>query len=169
MLPFPQKFDQNEWCIVISIVISYAIILFLPKRFPLSITILIMLFGTTVARISDYLLAISKLDLYTVMDTEKYELFDLITYILYAPFAYIFVYVYDKYNIKGYWVLLYLLICSIGATFYEHLNKVLHVFNYHDWKLIYSQSVYLFVQCIALLFFHLIRKLHRNLGTQTNR
>lgn len=166
MLTFPQKMDQNEWCVIIAIFISYAIILFLPRRFPFSITILIMLFGTTVARISDYLLAVSKLDLYTVMDSEKYELFDLIIYILYAPFAYIFVYVYDKYNIKGYWVLFYILICTLGATIYEHINKVFHVFTYHGWKLLYSLSVYLFVQCIALLYFHLIRKLHHRTASQ---
>lgn len=158
MMPLPQKFDQNEWFLIISILISYSIILFLPRRFPLGITILLMFFGSVVARLSDHFLASPKLDLYNLMDTPNYDLFDLVTYLLYAPFSYLFIYFYDKWKVKGLWNLLYILLCTAAGTLYEWVCKVFHLFTYKGWHLSYSFTIYLIVQCLALLFYHLVKR-----------
>jgi hypothetical protein len=92
------------------------------------------------------------------MDTPKYNFFDLLTYFLYAPFAYLFVYFYDKWKIKGCWITLYLFLCTSGGTLFEWVNKVFHVFTYKGWKLTFSFSVYLVTQCVALLFYHWIQR-----------
>jgi hypothetical protein len=157
-MPLPQKFDQNEWCLIVCILVSYTSILLLPRRFPFRLTVLLMLFGPTVARLSDHLLASPKLDLYNLMDTPKYDLFDFFTYLLYAPFSYLFIYFYEKWKIKGYWIVLYIFLCTCGGTLFEWVNKLFHVFTYKGWELSFSFSVYLVTQCFALLFYHWIKQ-----------
>ncbi|MGG3466179.1 hypothetical protein ABES02_01125 [Neobacillus pocheonensis] len=161
MMPLPEKFDENEWFLIGCVVVSYLVLFFLPKRFPRSTTILFLLIGTTIARLSDHFLASPKLDLYNIMDTPNYDFFDLITYFLYAPFSYLFVYFYDRWKIKGYWILVYLLLCTSGGTLFEWVNKEFGVFTYKGWRLSYSFSVYLAVQCFVLLFFHLVVRQNR--------
>lgn len=161
MLPLPHKFDQNEWFILGSIIVAYSIIFFLPKRFPTSLSIILLLYGPTVARISDHLLATAKLDYYRVMDLAKFEFFDLVTYLLYAPFSYLFLYIYDRLKLEGFWILFYIFCCTLAATFFEYINNVLHVFSYNGWKLFYSLSVYLFIQCLTIVFYKYTKQLYK--------
>jgi hypothetical protein len=154
----PLKFDQNEWFLLACILVTYTVIFLLPRRFPFALTVLLFLFGPIVARLCDHLLASPKLDLYNLMDTPQYDLFDLFTYLLYAPFSYLFVYFYDKWKIKGYWLIVYIFLCSAGGTLFEWINKLFHVFTYKGWELCFSFSVYLVTQCFALLFYHWINR-----------
>ncbi|WP_223593924.1 hypothetical protein [Neobacillus bataviensis] len=158
MLPLPEKFDENEWFLLLCVGLSYLVVFLLPRRFPRSLSVLFLLTGTTIARLSDHLLASPKLDLYNIMDTPNYDLFDLITYFLYAPFSYLFLYFYDKWNIRGYWILLYLVLSTAGGTLFEWINQEFGVFTYKGWQLSYSFSVYLAIQCLVLLFFHWVMR-----------
>lgn len=159
-MKLPQNFDQNEWFLIVWLIISFAVVFLLPKRFPLSITILIMLLSSTVARLSDHLLSSPNLDLYDVMDAPTYEIFDLLSYVLYPPFAYLFVYIFDKLNIRGFWIVTYIVIGSLGGIMYEWLSAYFNVFNYKGWHLRYSFSVYLISQTFTLLFFRYIKRTH---------
>lgn len=157
-MPLPENFDQNEWFVLISLLISYAVVFFLPKRFPVSIAVIIMLFALNVARLFDHLLSTPHLELYTMMDTGKYELFDLLLYLLYPPFAYLFVYLFDRLRVRGYWIVFYLVVSSGFGTFFEWINVKFHVFQYFGWKLPYSFTVYLVTQTLTLLLFEFLRK-----------
>lgn len=157
-MPLPKSFDQNELFLIITLSITITFMSILPRRFPLSISILLCMFASTVARICDHILAGQTLDLYDVMDTNKYELFDFISYFLYIPFAYFFVYFYDKWKIKGFYLFLYIVICSIGGVAFEWLSHYFHVIEYKWWKLYYSLPVYLIVQPATLIFYEFINK-----------
>ncbi len=159
-MKLPQHFDQNEWFILFWLVLTFLIVLLLPKRFPLSITILMMLFSSTVARLSDHLLSATA-DLYDVMDAPTYELFDLFTYALYAPFGYLLVYFFEKLTIRGLWIAVYIVIGSIGGTLFEWLALYFHVFTYKGWHLSFSFGVYLLSQIITLLFFNYIKSVQQ--------
>lgn len=161
MMPFPEKFDQNEWYVIIALLFSFVLIYLFPKRIPLSITILIMIFSLTIARIADHLLSSPNFDLYSMMDSGKYELFDLILYILYAPFGYFFVYIYEELNIKGYWTIIYIFLWSIFGSFFEWVSVTFEVFVYKDWELKYSFTVYVFTQALTLLLYAFLRKQHK--------
>lgn len=149
----PQKFDHNEWFVIFVILLSYLVILPLSKRLTKSIMILVMLFSTTVARLCDHLLSSPKLDFYDLMDAPTYELFDLFTYLLYPPFAFLFVYIFKRLSIRGFWIVLYILLWSVGGTLFKNLTVIFDIFNYKDWKAVYSFTVYLIVQSLTLLFF----------------
>lgn len=158
LLPFPKELGENEWFLIVALVVFSMTILFLPKRFPISLTILIMVFSSVVARVSDHILAGTNLDLYDVMDSGKYDFFDIISYLLYPPFAYLFVYFYFSWRISGLAISLYILLWSIGGVAFESLAVYFKVFTYKGWSLKYSFLLYLVIQTATLVFFHFLKK-----------
>lgn len=161
-LPFPRDFDQNEWYIIISAIILVLLLHKLPKRFPGSVTVLLLLFTVSVARVTDHLLAGPHKDFYDIMDTGKYELFDLFSYIPYAPFGYLFIYFYDKHRLNGLLLALYIVCCSIGGIIVEWLVSTSYIgfLQYKNWNVFNSLPVYLIVQPLTILFFKLVKSLH---------
>lgn len=156
----PQSVDENEWFVLIVILLAYSVLLPIPKQLPKSIMIMVMLFSSTVARLFDHLLSSPKLNLYDLMDAPTYEIFDLLTYLLYPPFAYFFVYIFNTLKIRGLWIVLYILLWSIGGTMFEWLTVNIEIFNYNNWRLSYSFTVYLIVQSLTLLFFQNLIRVH---------
>ncbi|MDL4843068.1 hypothetical protein [Aquibacillus rhizosphaerae] len=161
----PENFDLNESFILIGLIVLYSVVIILPKRFPLSITILLITFPAVIARLSDHILSGLLFDMYDVMDSGKFELFDLLTYIFYGPFAYLFIYVYDKFNISGYGTLLYVIVFTIFGTLFEGLNLLLEVFSYKSWHLSYSFTYYLTLQPITIWFYIFIKQTYKKVKT----
>ena len=151
---------QNDWFVGVFLLVSLLIVFRLPRRFPLSISILVSLFAITVSRLADHLLAGPHVDLYDIMDGNKIEYADLFTYLLYAPAAYVFIYVYDWLKPKGIFFTLYILVCSIGGITVEWTAHLFDVFTYKEWNIFYSFTVYLIVQPLTIWFFHLIKNRH---------
>lgn len=164
-LPFPRNFDQNEWYIIISAIVLVLLLYKLPRRFPGSVTVLLLLFTISVARVTDHLLAGPHKDFYDIMDTGKYELFDLFSYIPYAPFGYVFIYLYDRYHLKGLRLALYIVCCSIGGILFEKLVSTSYIefLQYKNWNVFNSLPVYLTVQPLTILFFRLVKSIHEKL------
>lgn len=129
----------------------------LPRRLTISLTVLVCLFAIFIASLFDHLLATSITDYYNIMDSGKYEFFDYLLYLLYAPFAYLFVYLYEEWNLKGYGILLYILVWSIVGTIFEWISHLFYVFNYKGWKIGYSFTVYLIIQPLTLLYFKFLK------------
>lgn len=84
-MPLPVQFDQNEWFVIIALIISYSIIIYLPKKIPFSIFVLISVYALVIARMYDHTIESPTVDYYDIMDTTKYDLFDLLLYLLYPP------------------------------------------------------------------------------------
>lgn len=158
MLAAPKQFDGNEWFIMISLVMMYAVIILLPKRFPHSITLIMMVFSMTYAHAIDHILAGTGIDLYDINDVEKYEWFDLIAWFLYPPFGYIFVYFFDKWAVRGIGIFWYILLWVFISMGVEFLSLKFHLFTFGKWNLAYSIPVYLITLCIYLLFFIFMKK-----------
>jgi hypothetical protein len=161
ILPFPEKFDENEWLIIATMVGGLLLYKLLPKRFPPSLAFLVMVFSSFFSRTVDHILASPFLDFYDVMDSPKYEFFGVFTYFMYAPFAYLFVYLYDKYKVHGMYATFYILGFSLVGIGFEWITTKLHIFNLKAWKLSYSYTVYLFAQYCTLLFFLYLKKIYR--------
>ncbi|MGG3562393.1 hypothetical protein ABES03_12375 [Neobacillus rhizosphaerae] len=162
ILPLPQKFDQNEWFILFTIIVLVCLLNKLPRRFPTSITILLLMFTISVARGVDHVIAGPHVDLYDIMDSGDFELFDLLCYVPYAPFGYVFIYLYDKFQLKGISLILYIVIFSVGSIGFEWMtgSNYISYLKYSSWKPIYSLPIYLVIQPCTILFFHLITSIH---------
>lgn len=157
----PEKFDQNEWFIIVSFIFVLCLLYFLPNRFPLSVRIMIFVFASSVGRLTDRYLAGPHFNLYDIMDTGKYDFFDTLTYFLYALFALLFVYGFEKLKIKGVYSILYLVLCTIAGTTFEWLSVQFNVFTFHGWKSQYSFIFYLIIQSFTLLFYTYVRKVYK--------
>ncbi|SET35775.1 hypothetical protein SAMN05421676_104157 [Salinibacillus kushneri] len=156
-MTLPENFDQNEWFIIIGVVITYTLVILFPKRFPLSMVILVMLFAIICARVTDHMMASPAVNYYDIMDTGSYELFDLLVYIFYAPFSYFFVYFLEKFKIRDYWQIGYIILWSFIAIGFESVNVYFDVFNYHEWRLTYSFPMYFVIQIMTMLFYYFIK------------
>lgn len=163
-LPFPRDFDQNEWLIIACVAFLIFLLYKLPKRFPTSVTVLLLLFTLTVSRVVDHTIAGPDINFYDIMDSGKFEFFDIFCYITYAPFGYIFVYVYDKYKFRGTRLFIFIIAWSISSIIFEMFtaSSYINFFKYHNWKPIYSFPIYLVVQPFTLLFLHLIQFLYKD-------
>ncbi|MEH7749506.1 hypothetical protein V7659_31565, partial [Neobacillus drentensis] len=94
------------------------------------------------------------LDLYDVGDEPIYSLFDLLSYTMYAPFGYIFVYFYERFKITGQKKVWYIIIWTIMAILLERFCVIIGVFQYKNgYKIAYSIPVYFFVESLLLFFY----------------
>jgi hypothetical protein len=157
MLEMPQDFDSNEWLILSTIIIFYLAIIFVPKRFPIHLTLLVLAASLVIAKGTNHILGAPPLDLYDFNDTPKFDLFDFFIWFTYPPFGYFFIYLYDKWNLRGMKTFIYIVIWAAFSVFFEWLTLKANVFTYKGWKLGYSIPTYLIVLSIYIMFFIFIK------------
>ncbi|MCT2537139.1 hypothetical protein NC661_05790 [Aquibacillus koreensis] len=153
LLYFPEKFDINEWTILITVVFNIGIFLFMRKRIPKEITPLIVLLSISFPQVMDHSMGVKPFNYYDLTDSNKYELFDVILYGAYPAFGYLFVYFLDYLNLKGKKLVLYFLSWALFSVVFELLLVKLHVYVYNGWKIYYSLPVYLVVLSLTFLLY----------------
>ncbi len=162
-------FDHNEWFILVTLLLMIALLFRLPRRFPFSVSALIYVFCFAVSIATDLILGTPPLDLYDINDTPKYSMADFFTWNMYAPFGYLFLYVYDRFRIREISVLFYIVICAALAVGFEWLTVLAGIFHYKGWKLADSFPIYLLVLAMYVSFFHLVMNGFRNMRRHTVR
>jgi hypothetical protein len=151
------KLGANEWFILSINVINLIVFFKLPKKFPVSITILIFLFGLTMAKTANFIFGIPPYNLYEINNTtDELDLIDLLLSAIYPPFSYYFLYIYTNWKFKGISLFLYIVIAAVLSVGFEYVAILANVFQYKGWKLFYSFPVYLISLSLALLFFRLL-------------
>lgn len=132
----------------------------LPKRFPILISVIFLLYGTTVGFYLDHTLSLRPLDFYDVNDNSTYELFDFLTYIMYGPFSYYISYFFDKFKLKKQHLLFYIVLWSFIALGFEWVGVQLEVYQYEKgWKIEYSYPSYLVIVSVLMyLYYKLCRQ-----------
>jgi hypothetical protein len=151
----PERFDMNEWYTLISAVLVLTIAILLPRRFSSVHITVIVVFTVFLSQTVDSLIAVQPYDLYDVSDSSKYEIIDVVIYyICYPPYAYIFVYFYDKWKLKGILRILYIIGFTLLSTALEWVSVIFHVFTYKGWHIWYSPFVYLGVYTSYILMHH---------------
>ncbi|WP_160725509.1 hypothetical protein [Bacillus sp. USDA818B3_A] len=159
----PNQFDANEWFITLSLILTYLLIIKLPKRFPRTITLMLLLFGMGYVQVVDHILAGISYNTYDINDYAEYELFDWIGWFIYPPFGYFFIYCLDKWSLHGRQLFWYIFGWSLIAMVVEWISLKFHMFTYYGWKFTYSYPVYLLTLCLYLLFFLYIRSTFNSL------
>lgn len=94
-----------------------------------------------------------------VYDTNIYPwltVTDLLTWSMYPISGYLFVYVYDKWNIKRLGIPLYVLCWAVIGTAFEAISARFGVFQYKGWSLPYSFLVYLPVQLLTVVWYRIL-------------
>lgn len=157
LLP-PERFDANEWFIIIVCLAAFGCIWILPKRFPRSMALLMFLASLILAKLFDTVLVLPAFHAYYVNDLKKVEWFDMLLYFLYMPFGYLFLYAYDRLHPKAVGIAAMVLLTSLIAVLFEWVTVALGVFHYTGWKNYYSLPVYIVVQSLYIILFEHMKK-----------
>lgn len=162
-LIYDHHFNLNEWFVLALIIGGFSVIYNLPKFFPIITMIYGLLVGPFLGLVFDHSLAVPPIDLYDVGDDSKYELFDLLSYMMYSPFGYLFIYFYEKFHLKGLMNVLYILFWTILSIALEWVCVKVGVFHYKNgYRLAYSIPIYLLILSEHLFVFqYFFRQLHQ--------
>ncbi|WP_456271885.1 hypothetical protein [Bacillus sp. AK031] len=154
---YEKAFDLNDWTVLISILVIWAAVFLLPKKFSVQYTVLIMLFGLTAASVFDNSLGAAAFDYYNIMDGPAYTLMDGAVYLLYPPFSYFFAYIHRSFHINMLGNALFILAWSLLSVFVESIFTLANVFTYKNgFNLFYSFCIYLVTQSALLTFMKLL-------------
>lgn len=155
---YDHGFNSNEWFVLIVFILGYLILFMLPKRFTLKESFFYVLFGIFAGKFFDHTISINPYNFYDVNDRSSYQVIDFISYLMYGPFSYDFVYFYDKYQLSRPMVILYILAWSIFSVAAEYVAYLLGVYHYKNgYQLLYGFPIYFICQAILLWFYHLVR------------
>ncbi|WP_248926241.1 hypothetical protein [Paenibacillus hamazuiensis] len=155
-LPLPKRFDANEWFIIGGLIVGFVMVFPLRKKFPPSIGILLLFVGLTFAKVMDVIVGFQPFNLYDLNDSPQLEVTDVFLHFVYAPFGFVFIYLYERWRIRGISVIFYMLLYSLLGIGIEWIGVQMGVYHYKGWHLGYSYIVYLYMQCILLLFYRLL-------------
>lgn len=109
----------------------------------------------------DFTIAGAPYDMYDIGDIPKYELMDLVLYlVLYPMAAYLVLWLYDKYAYKGWKLMTFLFAVTAATVLLEYVSLKFNVFRYNEngWRLSYSWVVYYLVWSMNIGIYHLIKK-----------
>jgi len=149
-------FDWNEMFMIISTVLTFLIFWAIRKYFHPIMIIVIWIFNLAFLETIDYFLAATPYDLYYFGDNSTYEASTALIHVfLYPSFSMIFLFFYDKFQVQGRKLVLYILFWTVVSIFYEWLCIKNNVLVYTGWKLIYSIPFYPVSSVILIAVFHI--------------
>ncbi len=156
IITYDDQFNQNEWFVLTIIIVGIIAVWKAPKLFSAKHSVLLMLFSVFMAKIFDHTIGIPPFDYYDVNDNSRYELLDIISYLMYGPIGYFIIYLYHFFNIKRRFVSLYILGWAFVAMGTEWIADWFGVFHYKNgYQFYYSFPIYLVVIALHLLLYNL--------------
>lgn len=152
------QFDWNECFMIVTSIIAFSIMLLLRKHFQNIIFIIIWIYSVAFVQTVDYFLAASPFRVYYCADNITYEPAGAMIHLfLYPAFSFIFLFFYDRWNISGKNLILYLLVWDIFSIFFEWLNVINGVFTYTSWHIYYSIFVYPVSSLLLIKVYHFVK------------
>ncbi|KIL37784.1 hypothetical protein SD70_30770 [Gordoniibacillus kamchatkensis] len=153
MVRFP---EVNVWFSTFFFAAGWVLVALLPLRLPRSVSALVMMLSLALPLGMDHTIGVPPVDMYDTNVNPKLTFSELPTWGMYPVFGYLFIYLYDKWNIKGPAIALYVFGWAIVGTAFEALAVAFHVFRYKGWSLRYSYLVYVLVQLLTVAVFRLL-------------
>ncbi|MCI3923799.1 hypothetical protein MO973_26585 [Paenibacillus sp. TRM 82003] len=151
--------NANEWFVLGFTLLGFGLVWLLPRRFTRSASTLFVLFGAYFGVLFDHAIAVEPFDFYDVNDTSAFTFMDFVTYVMYGPFGYVFLYIYDRLGLPKRWAPAYILVWTAFAIALEGWGAKLGVFHYKNgYEFDYSSSVYLTLQICMLGLYYGMRR-----------
>ncbi|RIX60091.1 hypothetical protein D3P08_00415 [Paenibacillus nanensis] len=153
-----EHFDRNEWYIMAMLILTYGAVLLLPKRVEAKWRILALVWGFASSTFFDFTIGGGLIDFYVVNDSDRYELTDLLVYILFATFAYFFIYFYEVLKIGKKTLVYYIVGWTIVAFAMQWVSEWMRLTDYQrGYKMEYNIVVFLVIQTITGLYYNRFR------------
>lgn len=158
IIVYDNRFNANEWFVCILFIAGFAAVLLFPKRYSLKESLLYLLFGMFWAKFFDHTISIKPFDFYDVNDASSYQIMDFVSYLMFAPFAYLFVYLHDILRVKRRLLPIYVAAWSSISVGMEYFACKIGVYHYKNgYNLLYSLPLYFFTQSTLLWLVHRVR------------
>ncbi|MCM3575324.1 hypothetical protein M3172_19170 [Mesobacillus subterraneus] len=159
------KYDWNEWYFLISSVAALLTFWPIRKYFRPVIVLLIWMYNIFLVSSIDYFLIATPFKAYYFGDNPTYELSGALFHLFMYPCAsLVFLYFYDKFELRGKKTVVYILGWTGFSVFYEWICVKNNALIYTGWKLLYSIPVYPVAAFLLILFFHFIRNKYQDLA-----
>lgn len=157
MKVYDHGFNENEWFVIASILVTNLAIWLAPRIFSKLEAIGYYIFGIYIGLFYDHTISIKPWDYYDVNDNSSYQVIDFLSYIMYGPYGYFFLYFYVKFNIRGLRTIPYVLVWSAFSVLMEWIGVKVGLFHYDKgYKMYWSFPIYLLSQSMMILFYHLV-------------
>lgn len=148
---YDTQFNANEWLVIVMAVIGFGAVFLFPRSFSPLQTAYLFLIGIGFGLVFDHTIAVPPFDFYDVGDASHYQFFDMISYIMYAPFGYWYIYLYQRLRIYGFYTIFYILLWACFGLGVEAVSVYIGVFHYRNgYQLVYSFPIYVMVLSIVL-------------------
>jgi hypothetical protein len=152
-----ESFDKNEISILIMLIVAYALIYVLPRKYKREITLLFLFFGLTLGFVFEFTIGGGLIDFYKLNDSDRYELFDVIYFLLFAPFGYLFVYLYDTFHINKKTFIVYIMAWALMGVGMQWVFTLINIIDFKkDYRVPYSFAIFLITQTITALYYELV-------------
>ena len=157
MKVYEHAFNENELFVLCSILVMNLAIWFAPKIFTKLEAIGYYIFGIYIGLFYDHTISIKPWDFYDVNDNSSYQFIDFLSYIMYGPYSYFFVYFFVKLKIKGLRTILYILIWSSLSLLLEWVGLKVGLFHFDKgYRMYWSFPIYLLSQSMMIIYYHLV-------------
>jgi hypothetical protein len=158
IIRYDHHFNINEWFIIISILVGILVVLLLPKRFTIKTTCVYLMCGVFFGFIFDHTLSVLPVRYYVINDSSSFELMDFLSHVMYAPYSYLFFYLFDYFDIIPRFTPLYIFVWVFLSVIIELFGVKIGIFHYqHGYNTYYSFVIYLLVISIWVPFYRVIK------------
>ncbi|MCD1260144.1 hypothetical protein B5M42_015120 [Paenibacillus athensensis] len=154
--------DLNECVMIGSSLVAFGLFWLVHRSFSRIVTIAIWLFTVAYVESIDYFLAATPFELYYCGDNITYEpSTGVIHLVLYPSCSFLFLYLYDKWQVRGPSLFVYLAVWTVLSVGFEGVCDLTGVFTYTGWSLSYSILTYPVSAVVLIRLFHFVRKYER--------
>lgn len=163
MIVYDHHFNANEWFVIAALCVGVTLVLLLPTRFPLTVSLTFFMCGVYSGFFFDHSLSVEPVSFYDVNDSSKFEVTDFISYWTYGPVSYLYFYLWDTLKLRPRMMPIYILGWLFFAFVMERLGVHFGLYHYqHGYKIDYSLAIYALTFCCWFVLYYSYRCLRAN-------
>lgn len=145
--------SSNELFILIVGAGAYLLMFVLPQRFTKGQIVTMFLISSYWICFFDTTLCVNPFDYYDINDTPYFDLWDLLSFVMFGPFTYLFIYFYTSIEKNRTTYFFYISIWALIAIVSEALAWHANIYRYKNgYQMFYSLPIYLIVLSITLMY-----------------
>jgi len=156
---YEHSFNINEWFVLLTTLVLTVLVMILPKIFSRLESIAYFIYGIFIGMFFDHTISVPPINFYDVNDNSSYQVIDFMSYIMYGPYSYLFMYFYVKLKIHRFTTIVYVIGWTSVSILMEWIGLQIGLYHYnHGYQLYHSIPIYLFVQTLQIIIFKIAQK-----------
>jgi hypothetical protein len=155
---YDQYFNKNEWFDIIALLTGLILVWRFRKGLTIKEAIVYFFYSVFIGMVFDHTISIKPFDFYDVNDNSSYQLMDFLTYFMYGPYGYLFIYFYNRFKVKIKYTPIYILVWACISMTMEFIAHMLGVYHYkYGYQIYYSFPIYLLTLSFQICLYRFLR------------